>query len=86
MSRSNQRTAYGQALVELGARNPNVVVLDADLCKSTQSVMFQEAYPNRFFEMGIIFTLLIVLFAVGKISSLIRCSLSIFSPTTLRGR
>lgn len=53
MSRSNQRTAYGQALVELGARNPNVVVLDADLCKSTQSVMFQEAYPNRFFEMGI---------------------------------
>ena len=43
MSRSNQRTAYGQALVELGARNPNVVVLDADLCKSTQSVMFQEA-------------------------------------------
>lgn len=53
MSRSNQRTAYGQALVELGVRNPNVVVLDADLCKSTQSVMFQEAYPNRFFEMGI---------------------------------
>ena len=53
MSRSNQRTAYGQALVELGAQNPDVVVLDADLCKSTQSVMFQDAYPNRFFEMGI---------------------------------
>lgn len=53
MSRSNQRSAYGQALVELGAQNPNVVVLDADLCKSTQSVMFQEAYPNRFFEIGI---------------------------------
>lgn len=53
MSRGNQRTAYGQALVELGAQNPNVVVLDADLCKSTQSFMFQNAYPNRFFEMGI---------------------------------
>lgn len=53
MSRSNQRTAYGKALVELGAQNPNVVALDADLCKSTQSVMFQDAYPNRFFEMGI---------------------------------
>ena len=53
MSRSNQRNAYGQALVELGAENPNVVVLDADLCKSTQSVMFQDAYPARFFEMGI---------------------------------
>jgi len=53
MSRSNQRTAYGKALVELGAQNPNVVALDADLCKSTQSAMFQDAYPNRFFEMGI---------------------------------
>ena len=53
MSRNNQRTAYGKALVELGAENPNVVALDADLCKSTQSVMFQEAYPHRFFEMGI---------------------------------
>ena len=53
MSRNNQRMAYGQALVELGAKNPNVVALDADLCKSTQSVMFEQAYPNRFFEMGI---------------------------------
>ena len=53
MSRGNQRTAYGQALVELGAENPNIVALDADLCKSTQSVMFQQAYPERFFEMGI---------------------------------
>ena len=53
MSRSNQRKAYGEALVELGAKNPNVVALDADLCKSTQSVMFEQAYPNRFFEMGI---------------------------------
>ena len=53
MSRSNQRSAYGQALVALGAVNPNVVALDADLCKSTQSVMFEQAYPNRFFEMGI---------------------------------
>jgi len=53
MSRSNQRKAYGEALVALGARNPNVVALDADLCKSTQSVMFEQAYPERFFEMGI---------------------------------
>lgn len=53
MSRSNQRKAYGEALVALGAKNPNVVALDADLCKSTQSVMFEQAYPERFFEMGI---------------------------------
>lgn len=53
MSRSNQRTAYGSALVELGKQNPNIVVLDADLCKSTQSVLFEHAFPDRFFEMGI---------------------------------
>ena len=53
MSRSNQRKAYGEALVALGAVNKKVVALDADLCKSTQSVMFEQAYPNRFFEMGI---------------------------------
>ena len=53
MSKSNQRTAYGEALVALGKENPDVVVLDADLCKSTQSVMFEQAYPNRYFEMGI---------------------------------
>jgi len=53
MSRNNQRNAYGKALVELGAINKNVVALDADLCKSTQSVMFEQAYPERYFEMGI---------------------------------
>lgn len=53
MSKGNQRNAYGDALVALGAKNPNVVALDADLCKSTQSVKFQQAYPERFFEMGI---------------------------------
>ena len=53
MSKSNQRKAYGNAIVELGKINKNVVALDADLSKSTMSCMFQEAYPDRFFEMGI---------------------------------
>ena len=53
MSKSSQRTAYGEELVELGKENPNIVVLDADLCKSTMSSFFQDAFPNRFFEMGI---------------------------------
>lgn len=53
MSRSNQRVAYGKALVELGKENNSIVVLDADLCKSTQSVQFEQAFPDRFFEMGI---------------------------------
>ena len=47
------RQAYGEALVELGAKNKDLVVLDADLSKSTMTVKFSEAYPERFFNMGI---------------------------------
>jgi transketolase len=47
------REAYGQALAELGRKNPNVVALDADLAKSTFSSKFQEAFPDRFFTCGI---------------------------------
>lgn len=49
----SQRVAYGEEIVALGAENPNVVALEADLGKSTMSHMFQEAYPDRYFEMGI---------------------------------
>lgn len=47
------REAYGQALVELGKKNEDVVALEADLGKSTRSCLFEEAYPERYFEMGI---------------------------------
>ena len=47
------REAYGQALAELGRKNPNVVALDADLAKSTFSSKFQEVFPDRFFTCGI---------------------------------
>jgi transketolase len=47
------REAFGKALVELGATNPNVVVLDADLSKSTYTAEFGKKYPERFFECGI---------------------------------
>ncbi len=47
------RDAYGKALVALGARNKDVVVLDADLSKSTKTAKFGETYPERFFQMGI---------------------------------
>ena len=47
------RKAYGEALVKLGAQNPNVVVLDADTKNSTYSEMFKEKFPERFFEMFI---------------------------------
>ena len=48
-----QRDAFGKALVELGASNERVVVLDADLGSSTKANMFAAAYPDRFFQMGI---------------------------------
>jgi transketolase len=53
MSYTNQRVAYGNALVALGEENKNIVALEADLGKSTMSYMFQERFPNRYFEMGI---------------------------------
>jgi transketolase len=47
------RDAYGEALVELGKTNPNIVVLDADLTKSTKTNLFDKAFPDRHFNMGI---------------------------------
>lgn len=47
------RDAYGQALVELGRRLEKVVVLDADLSKSTKTALFAEEFPLRFFNLGI---------------------------------
>jgi transketolase len=47
------RKELGQALVEYGKLNGKVVVLDADASNSTMTMMFQAAYPNRFFNVGI---------------------------------
>ncbi|MBR4286856.1 MAG: transketolase family protein [Clostridia bacterium] len=47
------RDAYGKALVELGEKNPNVVVLDADLAAATKTGGFKKAFPDRFFDTGI---------------------------------
>jgi transketolase len=44
---------YGETLVELGRKNELIVVLDADLCKSTMTKFFEKEFPERFFEMGI---------------------------------
>ena len=49
----NPRNAYGEALIRLGKKYKNLVVLDADLSKSTKTNMFAKEYPERFFEMGI---------------------------------
>jgi transketolase len=47
------RQAYGEALVELGRENPDIVVLEADLSKSTMSVHFRKEFPDRFFNFGV---------------------------------
>jgi transketolase len=53
MTSPNLRSAYGASLVKLGKKDRRVVALEADLGKSTQSVMFQAEFPERYFQMGI---------------------------------
>lgn len=47
------RDTYGEVLVELGKIDPEMVVLDADLSESTRTYKFHEAFPDRFFNVGI---------------------------------
>ncbi|MGN0376853.1 MAG: transketolase family protein [Suilimivivens sp.] len=47
------RESYGNALVELGAEYPNLVVLDADLAAATKTGVFKKAYPDRHIDCGI---------------------------------
>lgn len=51
--KASTRQAYGNALVELGRTNPNIVVLDADLSPSTMTCMFAREFPDRFFDCGL---------------------------------
>ena len=49
----NLRDGYGEALIQLGEINPDVVVVDADLSCSTKTAKFGDKYPERFFNFGI---------------------------------
>jgi transketolase len=53
MNVQDPRKMFGETLVELGRENEKIVVLEADLGKSTMSFLFQQAFPERYFEMGI---------------------------------
>ncbi|NLJ71698.1 MAG: transketolase family protein [Syntrophomonadaceae bacterium] len=53
MEKQATRDAYGKALVELGHKYNDVVVLDADLSKSTKTYDFAKTFPTRFFNAGI---------------------------------
>jgi transketolase len=48
-----QTEAYGETLIRLGRENPDIVVLDADLSKSTKTIKFAQVFPERFFHIGI---------------------------------
>lgn len=52
-NRTETRFAYGDALAAVGRAHPGVVVLDADLYNSTRTVLFRDAFPERFFDLGI---------------------------------
>lgn len=49
----SQRTYFGRALVDLGRRNPAVVVVGADTTESLKSIEFGRVFPDRFFQLGI---------------------------------
>ena len=53
MEAEPNRLTYAKTLVEIGEVNPRVVVLDADVSKSTNTVRFQQRFPERFFNFGI---------------------------------
>ena len=47
------REAFGQTLVKLGSRYPNLVVFDSDVCTSTRTCLFKDEFPDRFIQMGV---------------------------------
>ena len=53
MEKKSTRQAYGEALAKLGRENKDVVVLEADLSKSTMTVFFKKEFPERHINVGI---------------------------------
>ncbi|MFC1629042.1 transketolase family protein [Gemmatimonadota bacterium] len=53
MAKRSLRVEYGTYLAEAGGKYPNIIVLDADLKESTQSIQFQDLYPDRYFDIGV---------------------------------
>ena len=70
------RAAYGGALLEIGALNKNVIVLDADLSKSTTTRKFADKFPDRFFNMGIAEANM-----MGTAAGLASCGKTVFTST-----
>src|SRR5207249_10730333 len=49
----SQRSYFGKALIDLGRRNPNVVVVGPDTTESNKTIDFGKSFPDRFFQLGI---------------------------------
>jgi len=79
---SATREGFGKALLELGEKNPNVVVLSADLSESTKAEEFAKKYPTRYFECGVAEQNMVGIAAGLAITDKIPyvCSYSVFSP------
>ena len=52
-NKNSIRKAFGKTLAQLGSLNEKIVVMDADLACSTQTKMFEDKFPDRFFDSGI---------------------------------
>jgi transketolase len=76
------RDGFGQALVELGEKNPDVVVLTADLSESTKCEQFAQKFPERFFEVGVAEQNMVAIAAGLAVSGKIpfTSSYAVFSP------
>jgi len=76
------RDGFGEALVELGNTNPNVIVLTADLADSTRVKEFADKFPDRFYQVGVaeqgLVTIAAGLAEAGKIP--FTTSYAVFSP------
>ena len=64
------RAAFGEALIELGAKESRIVVLDADLSKSTMTAKFAKAYPDRAFNVGIAESNMIGMFGSARMHAM----------------
>ncbi|MFX1316555.1 MAG: transketolase family protein [Promethearchaeota archaeon] len=53
MTETDLRDTFGNFLVDIGKKNEDIIVLDADLSSSTRTSLFAKAFPNRFFNMGV---------------------------------
>lgn len=76
LAEASPRETYGKTLVELGKENPNIVVLDADLSRSTMTQYFAREFPQRFFNCGLAEQNMI-----GLAAGLAACGKTVFAST-----